>query len=88
MTTKVGRPPIGKRNRKIPIAITLLPADIELLDAIADEARMTRSQLIRNILSQGLSDAAMLKKIGIFKAVGKARDFIGNTKVQMNLPVT
>jgi metal-responsive CopG/Arc/MetJ family transcriptional regulator len=62
---------------KTKIAITI---EVELLEEIgkmAEELKLNRSQLIENVLSVGLSDARLLKKLGfmdIAKLVIKLRD--------------
>ena len=87
MARKKGRPPKDMDDRKYPVYISIPINDIRLLDAIAKEARMTRSQLVRNFINMGLDDVKIMRKMGIIKAVGKAREFIDKSKAQMDLPI-
>jgi len=87
MATKIGRPQKNPDQRKMNINITVDLPDLLLIDEIAKEARMNRSELMRNILKVGLDDARVMKKVGIFKAVGVARDIVNRKRSQMELPI-
>ena len=87
MARKLGRPPVKGEVRKYPFTISLGADEIALIDAIAQEARLTKSQLVRNLVRCGLDDARILKKLGIIKAVGIARDIVDRSRSQLDLPL-
>jgi metal-responsive CopG/Arc/MetJ family transcriptional regulator len=50
---------------KTKIAITIESEVVEKIDKMAKEFELSRSQLIENLLSIGLSDAKVLKVVGL-----------------------
>ena len=62
---------------KAKIAITIETEMLEKIDKLAKELNLNRSQFIENILSVGLSDAELLKALGLIdvaKLVIRLRD--------------
>jgi metal-responsive CopG/Arc/MetJ family transcriptional regulator len=62
---------------KTKIAITIEAEILEEIDKMAEKLKLNRSQLIENVLSVGLSDARLLKKLGFMdlaKLVMKLKD--------------
>jgi metal-responsive CopG/Arc/MetJ family transcriptional regulator len=53
---------------------------IKRIDKLANKLGHTRSQMIRNLLIQGLADAEMIDKTGIFSAVMFSRDILAKFK--------
>lgn len=61
----------------------LTAAEIVQLDQIAEKLDLTRSQLIRNMVTSGMEEFALFNKIGIVKAMLTVRDvmeMIGSKK--------
>jgi metal-responsive CopG/Arc/MetJ family transcriptional regulator len=62
---------------KAKIAVTIEAELLEKIDKMADEFDVNRSQFIENVLSVGLSDAQLLKRLGfvdVAKLVIKLKD--------------
>jgi len=51
--------------------------EIARLDQIALECGHTRSQMIRNLLANGMEEYALFKKLGIMRAAITIRDILG-----------
>ena len=51
---KRGRRPIPWGQRKIMVAVMLMPSDIDLLDDVAKREGMSRSQLVRRMMEPEL----------------------------------
>jgi metal-responsive CopG/Arc/MetJ family transcriptional regulator len=53
---------------------------IDRIDKLAKKLGHNRSQMMRNLIFQGLSDAEVIDKMGIFSAVVFSRDILSKFK--------
>ena len=51
--------------------------EIARLDQIAEECSLSRSQMLRNLLTVGMDEYALFKKLGIMRAAITVRDILG-----------
>ncbi len=61
-------------EKAIKVTIAVPPEILKKIDRIATKARISRSQLIANLVDAGLEDALLCEKIGLVALVGTYRD--------------
>jgi len=54
--------------------------DVERIDGLAEQRKMTRTQLMRNLILIGLDDAEMLQKTGVLTFAEFSKDFMVKVK--------
>jgi aryl carrier-like protein len=67
MKKRKGRPKAVEAKKQY--TIMLRPSVVEEIDQLAEELKMTRSQLMSNLIQVGLDDARVFKKAGLFKVI-------------------
>ena len=54
--------------------------DVERIDRLAEQRKMTRTQLMRNLILIGLDDAELLQKTGVLTFAEFNKDFMSTVK--------
>ena len=56
------------------VVFRMTPSEIERLDQFAERMDMTRSQLIRNLVTVGMEEVEVFEKMGLARAAITVRD--------------
>lgn len=59
---------------QVNVVFRMTPTEIEELDRFADKMGLTRSQLIRNLVTVGMEEVEIFEKMGMARAVITVRD--------------
>jgi hypothetical protein len=84
----MARKPVAETRQQY--SVKLRPSTVAELDKLADKLKLTRSQLMGNLIETALEDAKLLNKGGIFTAVviadevmRKFKEYLFNGKISL-----
>jgi hypothetical protein len=63
-----------KKNFDCQVVVMVASEDVEKIELYAKKLRITRSQMIRNLIGVGLDSAELMNGFGIFSIVGFIRE--------------